>query len=280
MKKVITFFGAILFASTILTSCGGSGKEAGAGTGEEKKKVTEVTIKPKSNTIKGDLGEYFEVIDKDYLIKAENEYGGAIISVEVKRTDKDFDFPTENINPFGTNGGEDYHVGFGIELLGESGPISIKQATSGGMGGPYSSDDVTSLMKLNKGETAYIRWSVNELDGLKSFQLSSALQKEEHNSSSSSDESLSDDASSESSSSSSSMDCDKFCSDYEAFANSYVAFMKKYKSNPSDPSILAEYADIMSKSNEMSESSANCAADPAVAARISKALSKIAKAAM
>lgn len=255
----MTIFGAILIASTIFTSCGGG----------EKKETNEVTIKPKSTSIKGDLGDYFEVVDKDYVIKVEEGsfMGGGIISVEVKRTDKDFDFPTDNINPFGTNGGEDYHVGFGIELLGESGPITVKQATEGGMGGPYSSEDVTGLMKLKKGETGYIRWSVDKLEGLKSFQLSSALQKEERSSSSSS-------------SSDASGDCDQFCSDYEEFANEYVALMKKYKANPSDASILSEYSEMISTAADMQESSKDCAADAKAAARISKAVAKIAKAAM
>ncbi len=259
MKKLMTIFGAMFIVSAIMTSCGGG----------ENKGTNEVTIKAKSTSIKGDLGDYFEVVDKDYVLKVEEGsfMGGAIISVEVKRTDKDFDFPTENINPFGTNGGEDYHVGFGIELLGESGPITVKQATEGGMGGPYSSEDVTGLMKLKKGETGYIRWSVDKLDGLKSFQLSSALQKEEHSSVSSS----STDASG---------DCDQFCSDYEAFADEYVALMKKYKANPSDATILSEYSEMISIAADMQESSKDCAADEKAAARISKAVAKIAKAAM
>jgi hypothetical protein len=264
MKKFTTILGAILFASVIFTSCGGG----------EKKETSEVTIKPKSTSVKGDLGDYFEVVDKDYVLKVEEGslMGGAIISVEVKRTDKDFDFPTENINPFGTNGGEDYHVGFGIELLGESGPITVKQATEGGMGGPYSSEDVTGLMKLKKGETGYIRWSIDKIDELKSFQLSSALQKEDNSSSS--------DYSDASGDSGDSGDCEQFCSDYEAFADEYVALMKKYKANPSDASILSEYSEMISKSADMQESSKDCAADTKVAARISKAIARIAKAAM
>jgi hypothetical protein len=259
MKKLMTIFGAMFIVSAIMTSCGGG----------EKKGTNEVTIKAKSTSIKGDLGDYFEVVDKDYVLKVEEGsiMGGAIISVEVKRTDKDFDFKTDNINPFGTNGSEDYHVGFGIELLGESGPITVKQATEGGMGGPYSSEDVTGLMKLKKGETGYIRWSVDKLDGLKSFQLSSALQKEEHSSSSSSSSDVAG-------------DCEQFCSDYEAFADEYVAFMKKYKANPSDATILSEYSEMVSKVADMQTSSKDCAADAKVAARITKAAAKIAKAAM
>ena len=255
----MTIFGAIFIVSAIMTSCGGG----------KKKGTNEVTIKAKSTSIKGDLGDYFAVIDKDYVLKVEEGsiMGGAIISVEVKRTDKDFDFKTDNINPFGTNGSEDYHVGFGIELLGESGPITVKQATEGGMGGPYSSEDVTGLMKLKKGETGFIRWSVDKLDGLKSFQLSSALQKEEHSSSSSSSSDVAG-------------DCEQFCSDYEAFADEYVALMKKYKANPSDATILSEYSEMVSKVADMQTSSKDCATDAKVATRISKVAAKIAKAAM
>ncbi len=79
---------------------------------------------------------------------------------------------------------------------------------------------------------------------------------------------------------SSSSDCEQFCSDYEEFANEYVLFMKKYKANPSDMTILSEYSEMTQKASEMQESSKDCAADPVVAARVTKALSKIAKAAM
>ena len=34
---------------------------------------------------------------------------------------------------------------------------------------------------------------------------------------------------------------------YEKFMDEYVAFMKKYKSNPSDLALLADYADYVSK---------------------------------
>lgn len=260
MKKLTTILAVIIFASVIFASCNGGAK-----------KDESVKIKPKTTIIKGDLGDYFEVVDKEYEIKKNEGEMFTLITVEVKRNSKDFTFPTTNINPFGTNGGEDYHVGFGIELLGESGPITVVPATADGMGGPYDSKDVTALMTLKKGETGYIRWSVENLDGLKSFQLSSALQKEEH--SASSDDSGDD-------SGDVSGDCDQFCSDYEAFADEYVALMKKYKANTSDATILSEYTEMLSKASEMQESSKDCAADTKVAARISKAIARIAKAAM
>ena len=261
----MTIFGAMFIVSAIMTSCGGG----------EKKGTNEVTIKAKSTSIKGDLGDYFEVVDKDYVLKVEEGsiMGGAIISVEVKRTDKDFDFPTENINPFGTNGGEDYHVGFGIELLGESGPITVVPATADGMSGPYDSKDITGLMTLKKGETGYIRCSVDKLDGLKSFQLSSALQKEEHTNSESS---TSSDATE--SSSSSSGDCDQFIKDYEDFVNNYIKIIKKMKANPSDMSIMTEYTEMASKAATMQTDAADCT-DAKYASKLMKLASKMASAA-
>jgi hypothetical protein len=94
------------------------------------------------------LGDYFEVIEKDYKIPVGGSSFDQLISVEVKRKDKDFPFNVDKVKPYGTNGGEEYHAGFGIELLGNNGPVQVNNATEGGMGGTYSREDVTSLFKL------------------------------------------------------------------------------------------------------------------------------------
>ncbi len=38
---------------------------------------------------------------------------------------------------------------------------------------------------------------------------------------------------------------------YEAFMNDYVEFMKKYEANPSDPTLIADYADYMAKYSDL-----------------------------
>ncbi len=40
---------------------------------------------------------------------------------------------------------------------------------------------------------------------------------------------------------------------YEAFYDEYCAFMKKYSENPTDMTLLGEYAGMMSKSTEMTQ---------------------------
>ncbi len=56
----------------------------------------------------------------------------------------------------------------------------------------------------------------------------------------------------------SSSDCDQFIRDYEAFADSYIRIMKRYKQNPSDMSILNEYNEISQKASNMQTKASNC----------------------
>jgi hypothetical protein len=214
---------------------------------EENNKIKSITVKPKTTVIKGDLGEYFVVVENDYEIKLEeNSFNGeGIISVEVKRTAKDFNFSTDNINPFGTDGSENYHVGFGIEIFGESSPKVIKQATEGGLAGVYDSEDIIALMKLKKGETGFIRWSVEMSEGLKTFQLSSALQKSDGSFvvSENNDETLLN---------SGSEDYDKMLQNYDEYVTEYIKFYKKAMKG--DNTAMSEYPAMMEKANALQES--------------------------
>ena len=166
LKRIIL----ITIYSIVLISCG-----------SEKSKITE--LKLKSTTLKGNLSEYYEVINKKYILEESSisSHGSnAILTVELKRSNKDFKFTSLKINPFGTNGSEDYHMGFGIEIFNENGPVVIRNARAGGLEGPYSSDDVVNVINLKKGESGFIRWSFYKEASfnLKEFQITSALQKE------------------------------------------------------------------------------------------------------
>lgn len=221
----------------LLTSCGGNSKS----------KIEDIVVKPKSTILKGDLKDYFEVVDKDYKIIIEEGFlVEGIITVGVERTEIDFDFPTDNINPFGTNGSEDYHVGFGIEIFDDSGPVVIKNATEGGLRGPYSSKDVISLMELAKGETGFIRWSIDgedKLKGLTSFQLTSAKKKENHNSNHS--------FSSNNTSSKGNENWDSVLKSYESYIDQYISLIKK--ANEGDMSAMTEYMEMMDNAIDLQE---------------------------
>lgn len=53
-------------------------------------------------------------------------------------------------------------------------------------------------------------------------------------------------------------DCGIFIKDYEAFVNSYIKVLKKYKANPNDATILSEYTDALQKASEMQTNAAAC----------------------
>lgn len=237
-KKAFTIITMAIIAITF-TNCKGKT--------EEENIIKSITVKPKTTAIKGDLGEYFVVVENDYEIKLEeNSFNGeGLISVEVKRTDKDFNFPTNKINPFGTDGDENYHVGFGIEIFGESSPKVIKQATEGGLGGVYDSEDIIALMKLKKGETGFIRWNIAMSDDLKTFQLSSALQKSDGSF-------VASESSAESVSTSGSEDFDKMLNDYDQYVTEYIKFYKKAMKG--DNSAMSEYPSMMEKATNLQQS--------------------------
>jgi len=246
MKKIILNLACLLalVGALYLSACGG----------QNEKKVKNTTIKPKTTIIKGDLSAYFEVVERDYEIKIDQKSSvkSGLISVEVKRTDKDFDFPTDKINPFGTNGSENYHVGFGIEIFGENEPEYIANPTASGMSGIYSSDDAKGLMKLKKGETAFIRWSVDEhkLDKLKTFQLSSALEKTERSQTTSPVEnSKSEPKNTNNANTATNSEWDSALNKYEEYTDQCIKLLKKAKDN--DAYALIEYTSFLVRAQEM-----------------------------
>lgn len=268
-----------------LTSCGG-----------KKEQVDEsIVLTPETTHIKGDLGDYFEVVEKEYHV---TENWGDMVSIEVKRTDVDYSFNLKGVEPYGTYGQSvTGHAGFGIEILDENDNVIEKVAATGsGFGGMYSSDDMKEALKLRAGETGTVRWSFNfnkEIKPVK-FRLSSAFEETDNSgwdSSSSrledeeplSSESLSfdddNDTDSYSSSSSSSEDWDALLDSYEQYVDKYISYMKKAASG--DMSALSEYPSLMQKAQDFSEKMQNAQGDmsPSQWARYMKITTKMTQAA-
>jgi flagellum-specific peptidoglycan hydrolase FlgJ len=263
MKNVMTILGAILFATTILTSCGGG-----------EKKPNEINLKPISSSIKGELSEYFNIVEGTYKLTGDDKYSGTDnyqLKVQFSRTDKAFDFDVNSVlNIVG---------GFALycDLLDEQ-TAPVIQADRGGMITQGSSDGIESLASLKSGETGWVTYhfsgSPEVIEKIKSFSVDSKSGKDlQRVSSSTSSEST------DNSSSTSSVDCDQFIKDYSAFADSYVKLMKKYKANQSDPSILNEYTEAAQKAMDMQKDASSCT-DPAYASKLMEIANKIAKAAI
>lgn len=73
-------------------------------------------------------------------------------------------------------------------------------------------------------------------------------------------------------------DCDQFLKDYEDFATRYIAIVKKYKENPTDPSLLKEYADLSTQLQDIEKNAQNCT-DPEYVAKIAAVADRIMRAA-
>lgn len=274
---------AIAIMAVCLAACGG--KKNSESTDEEEVKKEPIVLNPETTKIKGDLGDYFEVVEKEYTTDG-------IVSVEVKRTDVAFSFNLDGVEPYGYSGQSvKGNAGFGIEVLDENGNVIEKAAaTTGGLGGMYSHDDMKEALKLKAGETATVRWSLSLRSDQKpvKFRLTSAYEaKDNSSSSSSSSSSYSDDDdddndsySSSSSSSSGSQDWDALLNSYEQYVNKYISYMKKASNG--DMSAMADAPALMSKAQDVASKMEGAKGEMSASqwARYTRILAKLNKAAM
>lgn len=262
----------IAIVAICLASCGGK---------KNSEETEEIVLTPETTQIKGDLGDYFEVVEKEYTVT--NDWGD-MVSIEVKRTDADYSFDLKGVEPYGHYGkGVTGNAGFGIEILDENGNVIEKRAaTASGLGSMYSSDDMKEALKLKAGETGTVRWMFHFDSDKKpaEFRLTSAYEEVDSSDwdsdSSSSDD---DDTDSYSSSSSGSQDWDALLNSYEQYVDKYISYMKKAAKG--DMSALSEYPALMEKAQEFSEKMENAQGDMSASqwARYMKITNKMTQAA-
>lgn len=295
------FFAGIILASFgfVATSCGGGNNENASSNSESSSEPETVTLTPKSTHIKGDLGDFFEVVDKEY-VSVHDMFD--VISIEVKRTDEPlpFDPKSDAVRPTGYSGeGITTLVGFGLELYDENGNVVEKKSTSGGMGGAYSSDDIIEIIKLRPGETGIIRFSIDKKNKPTKFVMTSIIEEVTPSESSSSNEdnsisydenndnsssnSYDEDDDSESSglsSSSGSTDWDEVLDEYDRYVDKYVALARKAKRGDADA--LLEYSEYMQEANALNSKLMSAKGELSVsqAARMNRISMKMARAAM
>lgn len=111
---------ALSVLAVALTSCGSSQKESDA------KSEGPGILRPATTVIKGDLQEYFTVLDKGYIVKQTRTYDyngqpaySTAITVDVVRTDEAFPCDKNRIGSVCDYGSKSikYVAGFGIEFL-------------------------------------------------------------------------------------------------------------------------------------------------------------------
>lgn len=226
MKKRQIIIAAIVLAGISLISCEGK---------------KQLSMSPQTTELSGDLKGYFEVVDKEI---AAGEDSWSLWNIELKRTDKPFPWDNgitlANFNDSYSDGRAYCKVGFGLETFDEKGNLVGKRAaTACGLMGPYSSQDVIDLMKLQLGETGFIRWDglkEKEAKGKLTFRITSAYElvegKGQNNVSATND-------------------WDKLLDAYEDYVDKYIACLKKATSG--DMNAVTQYLSLMEKAEELGE---------------------------
>lgn len=229
MKKILRTGVAILTLAALM-SCGGNSNQKN-NENEKEQAEKETVLVPKTTKVKGDLSEYFEVVEKEYQLK--DDTFGKMVTITLMRKDKELPDIYKEFMPVGYFGaGVMGNYGFGIKIFDENEDqvLSIR-ADDGGMGGVYSSDDLKDLWDLEEGETGIVRWSTDDLDectGKLTFTITSyAKENEDADEYSNEDEEEEEENTSYSDNSSSSNDWDSILDDYEDIMKRYIKALKR-----------------------------------------------------
>ena len=227
MKNINAFLSVL---ALLLTACSGSG------------------LKPVSEKIQGPLGEYFEVVTKDYKAK------DGKVSIEIKRIKEGLPEPWKEGMEVGYDG-ETCTPLFSIEFQDGEGNVVGKDAADI----ISDIDELKAIVALGVDESATITFN-SEDDAVK-FKMSSTFEvnpKDDSTSvvsddgSDSEDESaLSDDEGEVGSSATGSEDWDSMLDSYEEYVDKYIVLVKKAAKG--DMSAMAEYAGLMQKAQELSD---------------------------
>lgn len=238
MKKF--YFVAIAMLAMLMAACS---KDGG-------------TLTPVTEKIQGPLGQYFEVVSKEY--KLDDTWK---IRVEIKRIQEGFPAPWEEGMEVGYSDGY-MEPQFTIEFQDADGNIVHKDQSDI----VFSVDDLVAIAALGVGETASIKFQAQGKD-ITQFKMGSSFKCHEtsddsySDSASSDDEdsSYSDDDDTDSYSSSGSQDWDALLDSYEEYVDKYISYVKKAAKG--DMSALSEYPALMEKAQEFSEKMQNAQGD-------------------
>lgn len=145
---------------------------------QDKKNTDSISVKPLTLEVSGGLSDYFEVINKAYKIP--NDGTSKILTVELKRKDKNFDFNIEKASPFeAPQQDSEYNFSFLLNVIYVESHVVTSDPLNGGgsLISPYNYEDAFSLLRLKKGEKASIKWKIDDIHGIKAFELKSILRQ-------------------------------------------------------------------------------------------------------
>lgn len=223
MKRILNSIirvGALLVYVVSLLSCGGR----------------EVVVTPSKSSISGPLGEYFQVVDRNYKVK------DGYINIEIERIDTGLPDPWVDGMEVGYNDNR-VEPGFVVEFLDKDGDILCKDQTDI----VWNKDELVAVVALGVGETSSIPFGANVTKGLSSFKMSSTFKYHEPVKA----ESTTVSSSSQKSSSAASAKWDKILDDYEKVVNNYVKVYSKAMAG--DISALSSYMDLLEDAEDLAD---------------------------
>ena len=193
----------------------------------------EVVVTPSKSSISGPLGEYFQVVDRNYKVK------DGYINVEIERITNGLPDPWVEGMEVGYSDNR-VEPGFVVEFLDEDGDILCKDQTDI----VWEKDELVAVVALGVGETSSIPFGANVTKGLSSFKVSSTFKYHEP-------EKEPATVSSSSSKESSSAEWDKILDNYEKVVNNYVKVYNKAMDG--DISALSNYMDLLKEVENLAE---------------------------
>lgn len=169
-------FLALTIIAFAFASCGGNSSNSEKAS-ESETAQKEHVVKPAQTEIKGDLKGYFETVDKETPIT--KDMSANVISVEIKRTEKELPFDRKDVTifPEADDSEKSYVAGFGIEVLDDKDNVIAKAEANST---PYSWDEMKASLQTLPGETATIKFHFyDDLSKASSYRILSTLEKNE-----------------------------------------------------------------------------------------------------
>lgn len=169
-------FLALTIIAFAFASCGGNSSNSEKAS-ESETAQKEHVVKPAQTEIKGDLKGYFEAVDKETPIT--KDMSANVISVEIKRTEKELPFDRKDVTifPEADDSEKSYVAGFGIEVLDDKDNVIAKVEANST---PYSWNEMKASLQTLPGETATIKFRFyDDLSKASSYRILSTLEKNE-----------------------------------------------------------------------------------------------------
>ena len=252
MKKALTILGLTVVTALILVCCSGNDK---------------VVLTVDKVSITGDAKDFMAVVPGTYEIKKSEGKFGEELTLSLK-------FKATNALDQSKIGEYTELESLRLQIIDVNGsPIDLNFSPSG----VSDFDKIKSLLKGKVGDEVLLLFKSDEMGSTEEL-LAAVLKNGKGIEVISGDivnlvkEPIIDNTASAEGS-----DCEEFYSYYEAFTNDYLDFIKKYKANPSDPTMISEYTDMATKAAEIQDDMAICT-DPSYAPKFRKLSAKIAHA--